>query len=563
MTFTELKTEIMDRLNLSSPTAETRVGRAINRTYRKITTAIGLQLSRRTTVSETVDLGNSLVVFSSSEKVIDVWNRTTTPYRKLKLLTLEEIREGTPYGLHDNPTEYAIHSHTSDTVTIEINCVPQTAFTLYADVHQVVSDLSGSNEPAFPESFHDVIIEGVLADEYRKLEKIPYSQMSQKEYERILSDLRMWIAKENSLDIYQGKTPQSGRGGGGSSSGAGFNGAQSWTQTGNINFDRDPSAPFTVTSGSAAVDNLNAALNAGLADTETITGDWTHTGALIIPTATAPVQTTEGSISWDSDDNLLTMGDGAARRYINANYFQNATENATTGTNHNWALTMKGNTLLQWSGGGNLTLTGIAGGQVGQHLVIRNESTSDVISFAHDSGSSSAGNKFFNIYTGGPSLIAAGGYAHFVYDGAYWIMVAESQGVPIAWTPTLTFVTPGDLNVVYSSRAGTYIREGKKVTATFEVVTSAFTHTTASGVMSLTGLPIDATSASVFTGAVWFTGVTLGTHTSFVARAGAPSLSSIDIVASGSGVGATQLTTAHVPSGGTPIFVGSVVYFIA
>jgi hypothetical protein len=31
--------------------------------------------------------------------------------------------------------------------------------------------VSGSQEPAFPESFRDILIEGVLADEYRKLEK--------------------------------------------------------------------------------------------------------------------------------------------------------------------------------------------------------------------------------------------------------------------------------------------------------------------------------------------------------------------------------------------------------
>jgi hypothetical protein len=218
-----------------------------------------MQLSRRSTVQQNVTMGVSTVVFSNVEKIITVVNRAVSPYKTLDLLTLEELRVKMPYVAGDTPTCYAIHSHTADTVTIEINCVPQTAFTLYADAHQVVADLSGSNEPAFPESFHDVLIEGVMSDELRKMEKPQMAMMAQKEYERILSDLKFWVVKENALDTYQGKTiPARSAGGSGGSGGGSFDGSQSWTQTGLITFDRDPSAPFAVTSGSAKVDNLDA-----------------------------------------------------------------------------------------------------------------------------------------------------------------------------------------------------------------------------------------------------------------------------------------------------------------
>ncbi len=226
MTFTELREDIMDRLNLSSTDASTRIGRAINRTYRKVTTTIGLQLSRRGTISQDVTVAVSAVTFTNTEKVIDVWNRATTPYKRLTLVTIEELRNQMPYTSSDSPTCYAIRAHSSDTVTIEINCIPLTDFTLYADVHQVVADLSGSDEPAFPESFHDVIIEGVLVDEYRKLEKLQYAQMSMKEFDRILSDLRMWIAK-GGPDLWQTKTAvdlrdtsSGGSGGGGGGGGS-------------------------------------------------------------------------------------------------------------------------------------------------------------------------------------------------------------------------------------------------------------------------------------------------------------------------------------------------------
>ena len=37
-------------------------------------------------------------------------------------------------------------------------------------------------------------------------------------------------------------------------------------------------------------------------------------GVLVLPQGTTPAQTAEGSIFWDTDDNLLSIGDGAARK---------------------------------------------------------------------------------------------------------------------------------------------------------------------------------------------------------------------------------------------------------
>jgi hypothetical protein len=37
-------------------------------------------------------------------------------------------------------------------------------------------------------------------------------------------------------------------------------------------------------------------------------------GVLLLPAATSPAQTADGSIVWDSDDNLLTVGDGSSRK---------------------------------------------------------------------------------------------------------------------------------------------------------------------------------------------------------------------------------------------------------
>lgn len=37
-------------------------------------------------------------------------------------------------------------------------------------------------------------------------------------------------------------------------------------------------------------------------------------GTIVLPAAAAPAQTAEGSVVWDSDDDLLTVGDGSARK---------------------------------------------------------------------------------------------------------------------------------------------------------------------------------------------------------------------------------------------------------
>lgn len=263
MTFTQIQTEILDRLNLSSSTATSRIGRAINRKYRLVTSAIGLELSRRASVQATVTIGVSELVWTNTEKIVNVFNRSVSPYRRLDEMTVDELRAVQPFTASDSPTQYAILSQTSDTITILLNCIPQTAFALYADIYQAVSDLSGVNEPAFPESFHDVLIEGVLSDELRKMEKPQLAQIAQNEYDRILSDLKFWVAKSAYLDMYQGKTsPDSSLRSPAASSGAGsgssVNGALSYTQTGLITFDRDPSAPFAVTAASAKVTNLDA-----------------------------------------------------------------------------------------------------------------------------------------------------------------------------------------------------------------------------------------------------------------------------------------------------------------
>ena len=130
------------------------------------------------------------------------------------------------------------------------------------------------------------------------------------------------------------------------------------------------------------------------------------------------------------------------------------------------------------------------------------------------------------------------------------------------WTPVLTFTTPGDLSVVYTKQAGDLIRTKDEVIATFNIVTSTFTFTTATGSLNITGLPYTASTLSADSGFVWmgdlfFQGITKANYTVFV-----PAITAADnvivVIGSGSGQSASNVAAADMPSGGSVVLKGSI-----
>lgn len=256
MTFTEIITKIMDRLGYSSLEAQTRVGGAVNQIYREVGTSINLNFMRQGTASAVVSIGNPLVTFTATEKVFSVWRVSGSNNIILDEVLLAELRNRVVPS-SDAPTEWALHNTSSNSVTIRLNASPVTGYTLYADAITEIVDLSGAAEPAFPESFHDILVEGVLKDEYMRLEKTALADRSQGRYEKRLSDLRLFVAKSNYLKIQQGKLSESEVSRAGSGGSVSF-GTTPLVITAAWTFDRDPSAPFVVTDSSAYVANLYA-----------------------------------------------------------------------------------------------------------------------------------------------------------------------------------------------------------------------------------------------------------------------------------------------------------------
>lgn len=129
------------------------------------------------------------------------------------------------------------------------------------------------------------------------------------------------------------------------------------------------------------------------------------------------------------------------------------------------------------------------------------------------------------------------------------------------WTPAITFATAGDLSVSYSAQLGTGIKRGSEVTLFFELQTSAFTHTTASGLINITGSPFTSKSSPAITyrGELVWQGITKANYTDACCALAANS-STLLIQMSGSGQNLDTLDAGDFPTGGAVILIGSITF---
>jgi hypothetical protein len=129
------------------------------------------------------------------------------------------------------------------------------------------------------------------------------------------------------------------------------------------------------------------------------------------------------------------------------------------------------------------------------------------------------------------------------------------------FTPIVTFATPGDLSVGYTTQTGVYTKIGRMVNAQIDLVLSSFTYTTASGVLQITGMPFtSAASPALVTGSLDWSGINKATYTqASVAMAGGGSL--LNIALNGMGVSRTSVSAGtDIPSGATVRFRANITY---
>lgn len=141
-------------------------------------------------------------------------------------------------------------------------------------------------------------------------------------------------------------------------------------------------------------------------------------------------------------------------------------------------------------------------------------------------------------------------------DGSSGGFLKDSDYSVGTWTPVLTFATAGDLAVTYAAQVGSYMKINALVIVTVNIQTSAFTHTTASGNLHVTGLPFtsrNVTNDNKFGSGQW-EGITraAGSFTDISARI-APNDNKMLFVGSASGgiTGNPPVVAADMPTGGS------------
>lgn len=213
MTFNEIVQDTMNNLNLTSTEARDRIGVYVNARYKKTTSSIGLITSRRISSTIVVDPTDTItypnlpqLTINTMEKVLKVALIVETSIPKiLPQVTYDQI-SALP-TLDTLPRAWCVVTMGAGHVTIQLDSVTATdTFTLNVEGYDITDTLSGTNVPFLPTDFHDILIEGAMADQLNKMEKPALAAIHDAKYEARLSDLRMFIAKAAWMDLYQGKT---------------------------------------------------------------------------------------------------------------------------------------------------------------------------------------------------------------------------------------------------------------------------------------------------------------------------------------------------------------------
>ncbi len=258
MTFTQIVAAITGHCGLSSTEATTRVGASVNRHYRRITASLNLNAARFVTRSQTTTNGQQYVTFTEIEKIDRILDTTdATSVRLLTEVSIHQQRSTQPG--ESEPNTWALRNTDADSVVVLLDTVPQTTYSLQADGWTTLTDLSGSDEPVFPESYHDILTFAVISEEYDRKEKDKLAARFAAKSEQLLAELRHFLA-DSPTELTRQRSSALASSAFGSGGGGGNLGGTAYTQSSLLTFDLGPGvAPFAVAQATAAVvTNLDA-----------------------------------------------------------------------------------------------------------------------------------------------------------------------------------------------------------------------------------------------------------------------------------------------------------------
>lgn len=140
---------------------------------------------------------------------------------------------------------------------------------------------------------------------------------------------------------------------------------------------------------------------------------------------------------------------------VEAALVEDVVTSSTTGVQNAWNPGGAGPTFVAWyAASGDLTINGMVGGVIGRRVTIRNNAAG-VVYVNHNNAAGVADGHLLNPATSAATPIASNGYATYIYDGTYWILVAHEQG---AW------ITAPFSAANFTANVGTWTVEAADVT---------------------------------------------------------------------------------------------------
>jgi hypothetical protein len=204
MTFQAIKERVKGFCGLTSPEADARVGIAINQHYRRVTSSLGLATARFVTKTVSTTTLTRTVTFTEIEKIDRIIDATTAAsIRVLEEVSIDEIRQ--TQSVDAAPNKWAMQAADADSVVIVMDTAPTAVYSLQADGWSTLTDLGGTEEPAFPESFHDVLVWYVIAEEMLRKEKDKIALVYESKAQKLLDGLVFHLADQPTRITRQGQ----------------------------------------------------------------------------------------------------------------------------------------------------------------------------------------------------------------------------------------------------------------------------------------------------------------------------------------------------------------------
>lgn len=177
MTFDEIVGLIATDLNITAPTSLDRIGTHVNRRYRRVMNALGMNDVSRVEVEFALTAGQQDQLYDLSdptiERIVSIWrpsdptNNPSVYDKPLDFITFDEMKATVP--TEDDPTLWTKVRVDSGSTAFRINSTIPNGFTVVIVGEEQTLDLDGAQIPAFPEAFHDMLVLGAKSDELRKM----------------------------------------------------------------------------------------------------------------------------------------------------------------------------------------------------------------------------------------------------------------------------------------------------------------------------------------------------------------------------------------------------------